>query len=104
MLFIIFLISMPPLQAAVNTLFIFSVSNLYNTLSHTFSKALPFTKENTLVNSGQRIISMALAVVFGIPVIALQFIVYRTVLDAFAASAGIITITYWVNYFVFCRR
>lgn len=103
LLFIIFWITMPFLQAAVCTIFIFSVSNLYNTLSHSISKALPFTKENTLINSGQRIFSMVLAVVFGIPVIALQFFVYRTILDAFAASAGLITITYWVNYFVFCR-
>lgn len=104
LLFIIFLFSMPVLQAAVNTLFIFAVSNLYNTISHSFSKSLPFTKENTLVNSGQRIFSMGLAVVFGIPVIALQFFVYRTALDAFAASAALITLTYWVNYFMFCRR
>jgi len=104
LLFIIYWIAMPFSQAFLNTLFIFSVSNLFNTLSHSFSRALPFTKENTLVNSGQRIFSMVLAVVFGIPVIALQFFVYRTELDAFAASAVLITITYWVNYFLFCRK
>ena len=104
LLFVIYWIAMPFLQAFINTLFIFAVSNLFNTLSHSISKALPFTKENTLVNSGQRIFSMVLAVVFGIPVIALQFFVYRTELDAFAASAVLITITYWVNYFLFCRK
>jgi hypothetical protein len=103
-LFIIFLIAMPVLEAAVNTLFIFAVSNLYNTINHGFSKSFPFTRENTLVNSGQRIFSMMLAIIFSIPVIALQFLVYRTALDAFAASAGLVTLTYWVNYFVFCRR
>jgi Zn-dependent protease with chaperone function len=95
---------MPFYQAAVNTLFIFSVSNMFNSLSHSFSKTLPFSRENTLINSGQRIFSMVLAVVFGIPVIALQFFVYRSMLDAAVASIIVITVTYWLNYFIFVRE
>ena len=104
LLFIIYWIAMPFYQAAVNTLFIFSVSNMFNSLSHSFSKTLPFSRENTLINSGQRIFSMVLAVVFGIPVIALQFFVYRSMLDAAVASIIVITVTYWLNYFIFVRE
>jgi hypothetical protein len=102
-LFVIFSFTMPLLQAAVHTLFIFSVSNLFGSIVHSFSKTLPFTKENSIINSVQRISSMFLAIIFGIPFVVLQVLVYRSLFDALAASAAVITAAYWLNYFLFVR-
>jgi hypothetical protein len=102
-LFIIFSFAMPLLQALVHTLYIFSVSNLFCSIVHSLSKTFPFTRGSTVINSVQRIFSMFLAIIFGIPFVVLQVFVYRSVLDAFAASVIVITATYWINYLLFVR-
>jgi len=103
-LFVLFTVKMPLSQALVHTSFIFSAANFYNTICHSFSKALPFTKENTIINSVQRISSMFLAILAGVPLIGLQVLVYRSELDAFLTSLILLTITSWLNYFVFVKR
>ncbi len=103
-LFILFTVKMPLWQAFIHIFFIFSAANLYNTICHSFSKTLPFTKENTIINSVQRIISMIIAILAGVPLIGLQIVVYRNELDAFLTSVILLTITSWVNYFVFIRQ
>ena len=102
-LFAIFLIKIPFPQALVHALFIFSAANLFNTLCHAFSKTLPFTAENTLINSAQRLLAVFSSILFGIPFIALQLFAYRSITEALAVSAGILTLTFWINFFVFVK-
>jgi hypothetical protein len=104
LLFVLFTVKIPVYQALIHVLFIFSAVNLYNTICHGFTKTLPFTKENTVINSVQRIGSMLLAILAGIPLIALQIMVYRSWPDALLASAVMLTLTAWLNYFIFIRR
>lgn len=104
LLFVLFTVKIPLLQAAVHTFFIFSAANLYNTLCHSFSRALPFTKENTIINSIQRISTMFLAMLAGVPLIGLQVLVYRNEIEALLASVVLLAITSWLNYFIFIRR
>lgn len=103
-LFGVFLIKIPIEQALVHTLFIFSSANLFNTLCHTFGRALPFTVENTLINSVQRLTAIFISIIFGIPFIALQLFAYKSAAEGLIAAGIILTITFWINYFVFVRE
>ncbi len=103
-LFVIFLIEIPFEQALVHTLFIFSSANLFNSLCSSFGKALPFTVESTLINSLQRLLAVFVSILFGIPFIALQLFAYKSVVEALIASGILLTITFWINYFVFVRE
>ncbi len=103
-LFAVFLIKIPFVQALVHTLFIFSAANLFNTLCHSFSKSLPFTVENTLINSVQRLLAVFSSILFGIPFIALQLFAYKSVAEALVASVIILTVTFWINFFVFVKE
>ena len=103
-LFAIFLIKIPLEQALVHTLFIFSSANLFNTFCHGFGRALPFTKENTLINSVQRLLAIFSSILFGIPFIALQLFAYKSAAEALAASGIILIVTFWINFFVFVKE
>lgn len=104
LLFVLFTVKIPFLQALIHTFFIFTAANFYNTLCNSFSRALPFTKENTIINSVQRISTMFLAMLVGVPLIGLQVLVYGNMIDAFLASVGLLTITSWLNYFIFIKQ
>jgi heme/copper-type cytochrome/quinol oxidase subunit 3 len=64
---------------------------------------LPFTAENTLINSAQRLLAIFSSILFGIPFIALQLFAYRSIAEALAVSAGILALTFWINFFVFVK-
>lgn len=102
-LFIIFLVKIPFTQTLVHTLFIFAAANLYNSLCHSFSKQLPFTAENTVINSMQRIGLMFASIIFGLPFVVIQLFAYRSIIEALIASIIIITLTFWINFFVFVK-
>jgi hypothetical protein len=103
-LFAIFLVKIPFEQALIHTLFIFSSANLFNTVCHSLSKTLPFTKENTLINSIQRLFAILSSILFGIPFIALQLFAYKSIAEALIASGAILTVTFWINFFVFVKE
>jgi hypothetical protein len=101
---IIFIIKIPLDQALLHTLFIFASANLYNSIYNTLSKTLPFTKENTVINSIQRMSSIIYPFLFGIMIILLQLFVYRNLLTASIAILGLYSVTFWINYFAFVRH
>jgi hypothetical protein len=103
MLGIIFLFKIPADQAILHTVFIFASANLYNSIFNLLSRALPFTKENTLVNSLQRMTSILFPFLFGIIVIMVQLFAYRSFLYAVISILALLTITFWLNYFGFVR-
>ncbi len=101
---IIFLIKIPADQALLHTIYIFASANLYNSIFNLLSKALPFTRENTLINSLQRMTSILFPFLFGIIIIMVQLFAYRSFLYAVITILAIITITFWLNYFGFVRE
>jgi hypothetical protein len=101
---IVFIFKIPLDQAAVHTLFIFVSANLYNSVYNYFSKSLPFTKENTLLNSLSRVASIFYPFLFGVIIILIQLYVYRSIITALVAIIAIITINFWVNYFGFVKE
>lgn len=101
---IVFLIKIPADQVIVHTIFIFASANLYNTIFNLISRSLPFTKENTLINSLQRMTSILFPFLFGIVIIILQLFVYRSMLSAIIAIIGLVTVTFWLNYFGFVKE
>ena len=100
-LFIMFAFEMTIYYAVVHILYIFACVNLYNSLIHIFNKNLPFTKENTLFNSIQRITSILFPFLFGTIFILVQFFVYKNIFSAIIAAISIFVITFWLNYFVY---
>ena len=65
---------------------------------------VPFTKENTLINSLQRMASIFYPLLFGIIIISIQMFVYRSMVTALVAVLAIMTINFWANYFGFVRK
>lgn len=100
---IIFFIKIPADQALLHIIFIFAAANLYNSIFNLFSKSLPFTKENTLINSLQRMTSILIPFLYGIVIVILQLFIYKSILTALIGTLSIITITFWINYFGFVR-
>jgi hypothetical protein len=100
---IMFLFKIPADQALIHTVFIFAAANLYNSVFNLLSRALPFTKENTLVNSLQRMTSILFPLLYGILIIVLQLFAYRSFLSAVVTILALFTITFWINYFGFVR-
>ncbi len=104
LLFVLFVFNMDVFQAIVHTLFIFACVNLYNTLFHGIKKDLPFTKDNTLLNSLQRLTSLVFPFLFGVLCIFLQMLVYKNIISAGISVLAIMTLTYWINYIVFHKE
>jgi hypothetical protein len=98
---IIFTFTMPLWQAALSALFIFAAANLYNSISNLLSRALPFTKENSLLNSVQKLSSMIYPFAFGTVIVIVQIFSYRNLPTAMIALLIIITLNFWVNFFGF---
>ncbi|MFI5145390.1 MAG: hypothetical protein ACHQJ4_07315, partial [Ignavibacteria bacterium] len=103
MLFILFLFKMSFLFALLHTLFIFGCVNLYNSFFHIIKKDLPFTKDNTIMNSVQRLTSIFIPLGWGVIFVFLQVYVYTNTLLVIIAIISILTITYWSNFFGFHR-
>lgn len=101
---IIFIFKIPLHQAALHTVFIFAAANLYNSIYNLLSRALPFTRENTLINSIQRMTSIIYPFLYGIIIVMLQLFVYKSMVTTMIAVLGFITITFWLNYFGFVRK
>nr|HMT11611.1 hypothetical protein [Ignavibacteria bacterium] len=91
-------------QAVLHTVFIFASANLYNSIYNSFSRALPFTRENTVINSIQRMSSIIYPFIFGVFIVMLQLFVYRSMLNVLIAILAIFSITFWINYFAFVRN
>lgn len=103
-LYVIFAFKIPYQQALAHTLFIFASANLFNSLCHAFSKSLPFTLESSLINSLQRFTAIFISIIFGIPFVALQLLAYGSIAEALITSGILLTITFWINYFVFVKE
>lgn len=101
---VIFLFKIPADQAILHTIFIFTAANLYNSVFNLFSRALPFTKENTMINSLQRMTSILYPLMFGAVIILVQLFVYKNMLTTLITVLLLVTITFWINYFGFVRR
>jgi hypothetical protein len=100
---LIFLVKIPLHIAVLHTLFIFAAANVYNSLYCLLSRKLPFTKENTLLNSMQRIAGIIYPLLYGTVIVLVQLFVYRTVIASIIAVLALITINLWLNYFGFAR-
>jgi len=101
---IIFMIKIPMHQSLLHIIFIFAAANLYNTIYNLFSRGLPFTKENTLINSFQRMTSIVYPFIFGIVIVMVQLFVYKSMITTLIALLAIISVTFWINYFGFVRK
>ena len=101
---VIFIFKIPFDQAVLHTVFIFASANLYNSIYNSFSRALPFTRENTVINSIQRMSSIIYPFIFGVFIVMLQLFVYRSMLNVLIAILAIFSITFWINYFAFVRN
>jgi hypothetical protein len=102
-LFILFMLVIPPFQALVHTLYIFICANLFNSLYHIFSKEMPFTKENTIIHSIQRITSLIYPIIFGVFFFVIQFFAYNNLILAVVVILAIATVNFWLNYYGFVR-
>ena len=102
-LFMLYAAVMPIQQALVHTLFIFVCANLYNSLCHVFSRELPFTKENTVAHSIQRIASLILPILFGAACFVIQYYTYSGLIPGAIAVISILMVTFWLNYFGFTK-
>lgn len=100
---IVMIFKIPADQVLIHIVFIFASANLYNSFFNLFSKKLPFTVENTLVNSLQRMSAIIFPFLFGIIIILLQLFVYRSILSAVIAILAVMTVTFWINYFGFVK-
>jgi hypothetical protein len=101
---IIFMIKIPMHQALLSVLFIFVCANLYNSVYNLFSRVLPFTKNNTLLNSLQRMTSVIYPFIFGIFFVMVQLFLYKSMMNTIIGILVILAVTFWVNYFGFVRK
>lgn len=99
----ILIFKIPYDQVIIHILFIFVAANLYNSIYNLAVKTLPFTRENTIINSLQRMTSIIYPILFGIIVIIIQFFSYKSMLTAIIAIIAFITVNFWINYFGFVR-
>lgn len=98
---IIFSFSMPLWQALLHTLFIFAAANLYNSMYNLLSRVLPFSKENTLLNSVHKLSGMVFPFIYGTIIVFVQMFVYNSVPSSIIALLIIITLNFWLNFFGF---
>jgi hypothetical protein len=98
---IILAIKIPLWQAALQAAFIFAAANLYNSFYNLLSRVLPFSKENTLLNSVQKISYMIFPFLYGTVIIVVQMFTYSNYLSAAIALLALITINFWLNFFGF---
>lgn len=104
LLLIIIILKIPVHFAGLHILFLFAAADLYNSLYHAFTKVLPFTKENTLINSIQRFTSLLFPLLYGAGCSILMLIVYRNIEIAAITILILLTVTFWFNYFAFARK
>lgn len=76
-LLMIFSLRMSLYDALLHSLFIAVAANLFNTLYHLFSRTLPFTIINTVLNSVRRIAELGLPLVIGVIFVLIQYYVYQ---------------------------
>jgi hypothetical protein len=100
---IIFMLKIPLYIATIHTLFIFISANIYVSIYSLLNKGLPFTKENTMLNSMQRVAGMIYPVLYGIAIVFIQLYAYNSFLNAIIVTLALITINFWMNYFGFVR-
>jgi ABC-2 type transport system permease protein len=81
-------------QSLVHTLFIIQVAVLFNTFNYIFNRRLPFTLENTFLNSFQRITTMLIPIIFGSIFVILQVFVYTSVYSALIAAFAIFILNF----------
>ena len=100
---LIFIIKIPLHFAIIHTLFIFAAANLYNSIYGLLSKKLPFTRENTLLNSMQRMTGIIYPLLYGIGIVLIQLFAYKGVITSMITILALFTINFWLNYFGFVR-
>jgi hypothetical protein len=98
---LIFTFTMPLWQAALHALFIFTAANLYNSIYNLISRVLPFTKENSLLNSVQKLSNMIFPFMFGTLFVLIQIYSYKNIPVAIIAVLIIMTLNFWLNFFGF---
>jgi hypothetical protein len=64
---------------------------------------MPFTKENTIIHSIQRITSLIYPIIFGAVFFVIQYFAYSSLILAVILILGIATVNFWLNYFGFVR-
>jgi len=101
---IMFMIKIPMHQALLHTVFIFAAANLYNSFYNLFSRVLPFTKENTILNSLQRMTTIIFPFLYGVIIIVIQLMLYKSMINTLIGVTVIFTLTFWINYFGFVRK
>ena len=65
---------------------------------------MPFTKENTMINSFQRMTSIIYPFLYGIIIVMLQLFVYKSMITTMITILAFISVTFWINYFGFVRK
>jgi hypothetical protein len=98
---IIFSFAMPLWQALLHTLFIFAAANLYNSMYNLVSRVLPFSRENTLLNSVQKLSGMVFPFIYGTIIVMVQMLAYRNLPSSIIVLLVIITLNFWLNFFGF---
>jgi hypothetical protein len=103
-IFIIMMLKIPIHYLFIHIIFLFASANLFNTIYNSLSKGHPFTKENTLSNSLQRLTAIIIPMIFGSILAALMLFVYSNIKTAMIAACIMLLLTYWLNYFLFSRH
>jgi hypothetical protein len=101
LLFIIMAVKIPAHFTLIHIFYLFSAANLYNSIYNILTKALPFTRENSLINSLKRVTTMFFPVLFGIIMSLIMIFIYSSIEISLIAILVIITLTFWLNFFAF---
>ncbi|MCX7877002.1 MAG: hypothetical protein N2510_00005, partial [Ignavibacteria bacterium] len=94
---IITLFSIEFWHAAINFFFILSSAILYNSVFFSFSRQLPFTEENSTINSMKRFASLVNPFIFGIFMVIVQSLVYHNLLITVITIIIMLIATYLIN-------
>jgi hypothetical protein len=100
-IFLILIFAIPLNYALLHIIFTFVIVNFYNSILNIFSRTLPFTKENTLINSIQKISSVIISFLIGIIFVIIQLLVYNNIKYIIFFVLAVLVLTFFINYLGF---
>lgn len=100
-IFLILIFAIPLNYALLHIIFTFVIVNFYNSILNIFSRTLPFTKENTLINSIQKISSVIISFLIGIIFVIIQLLVYNNIKYIIFFVLAVLILTFFINYLGF---
>ena len=96
-LFLIISFRFPSQHLLLNLLYITSASVLINTIFLIFDKNLPFSLDNSKINSAKRLAEIFLSVLISIVIFVSQIFIFENVIFAVAAILVLIILSFFLN-------